>query len=102
VIRGPKNNKIRVPQPSTRLFVELPEIDLHRRGSGIVGASLFVRPSFEELQVAVSGFWCEREFGVAAGPEHSLDLFEAESFGAEDGCARVPCAMRFPRAGFPS
>src|SRR5258708_480100 len=55
--------------------------------------------SFEELQVPVPGFWCEREFRVdfrgdaAAVCEDELDVFEAESFGAEDGGERVSCGV---------
>ena len=60
----------------------------------------FVCSSFEELEVAVAYFWGEREFGVdfrgdsAAVSHHHLDVFKAESLGAQDRGERVPCSMR--------
>jgi hypothetical protein len=51
----------------------------------------FICSSFEELEVSIADVGGEGEFGVDLGgdpagvSQHSLDLFQAESFGAQDG-----------------
>lgn len=55
----------------------------------------FVRSSFEQLQIAVSGVRREGHLGVDLGDDSAavaqdcLDFFEAESLGTEDGGERV-------------
>ncbi len=67
-----------------------------------------VRSTLKELQVAVSYFWGEREFGIdfrrdaARVSHHQLNVFQAESFGAQNGGKRMPCRVRtalLPDAG---